>query len=284
MSDFLRNLVLRSLGSADIVQPRLPSLFEPLPRAMGSLSAPGVIFLENGREALSEDTEERETEALPASPRPRPLRTPESISPPTGGTVDGGQEHALFSRLGPVAPPPAASLAMQVARPPKVSPLPDAGSSASHFPERDEDRAGRHSAGTQPSAKNGFGASPYPPGAEAQSVRTAEPAVHPTKVKTFVPIVPAPSMNQKGDREIQDFTPTEPPLSLRRLLESHPPSSLPAVLPRTAGSSEPTIQVTIGRIEVRATQPAAPAPKRRASSPVATLEEYLESRSRRGGR
>jgi hypothetical protein len=43
----------------------------------------------------------------------------------------------------------------------------------------------------------------------------------------------------------------------------------------------PTIQVTIGRIEVRATSPATPPSKPRAASPAMSLDEYL--RRRKGG-
>ena len=51
-----------------------------------------------------------------------------------------------------------------------------------------------------------------------------------------------------------------------------------------ATEQPPTIQVTIGRIEVRATPaPTAPAPGRRAA-PIMTLEEYLRQRSNGGSR
>ena len=41
----------------------------------------------------------------------------------------------------------------------------------------------------------------------------------------------------------------------------------------------PTIQVTIGRIEVRATPPAAPVPKPRPASPTLSLDDYLRQRN-----
>lgn len=47
---------------------------------------------------------------------------------------------------------------------------------------------------------------------------------------------------------------------------------------------EPTIQVTIGRIEVRATSAPAPAPGKERSAPrVMSLDEYLQRRTGRGG-
>ncbi len=44
--------------------------------------------------------------------------------------------------------------------------------------------------------------------------------------------------------------------------------------------AEPTIQVTIGRVEVRATHPAAPvAPRERRAPAAMSLEEYLRGRA-----
>ena len=49
-----------------------------------------------------------------------------------------------------------------------------------------------------------------------------------------------------------------------------------------AAESEPTIHVTIGRIEVRATSESGPASRTRAASPVISLEEYLHRSAQRG--
>jgi hypothetical protein len=47
--------------------------------------------------------------------------------------------------------------------------------------------------------------------------------------------------------------------------------------------AEPTIHVTIGRIEVRAMPPQQSPSRERAVSPVMSLEEYLLSRQKRAG-
>lgn len=53
--------------------------------------------------------------------------------------------------------------------------------------------------------------------------------------------------------------------------------------PRTRRPSEPTIQVTIGRVEVRAEAPPPPAARAKAKAPaVMTLEDYLNQRKGRG--
>lgn len=55
--------------------------------------------------------------------------------------------------------------------------------------------------------------------------------------------------------------------------------------PRPAVRAEPTIQVTIGRVEVRATHPAAPVTPRERQTPTAmSLEEYLSRRAERSAR
>jgi hypothetical protein len=64
-----------------------------------------------------------------------------------------------------------------------------------------------------------------------------------------------------------------------------PPFKLAKYIPQSphAIPSEPIVQVTIGRIEVRATSPQISKPKERSSSPVMSLNDYLQERSKRGG-
>ncbi len=60
----------------------------------------------------------------------------------------------------------------------------------------------------------------------------------------------------------------------------HPLPVAPTSQPKLA----PTIQVSIGRIEVKATAPPAPAPKKRRTTPsVMSLDEYLRQRNQGGG-
>lgn len=55
-----------------------------------------------------------------------------------------------------------------------------------------------------------------------------------------------------------------------------------AAAPSSAKSPEPVIQVTIGRIEVRATPEPPAARKAHAATPVTSLDEYLRNRVKRG--
>jgi hypothetical protein len=54
-------------------------------------------------------------------------------------------------------------------------------------------------------------------------------------------------------------------------------------LPALAAEPEPSVHVTIGRIEVRATSETKQASRPRAASAVMSLEEYLHRRTQRGG-
>jgi len=53
--------------------------------------------------------------------------------------------------------------------------------------------------------------------------------------------------------------------------------------PALAAETEPSVHVTIGRIEVRATSESKQAGRPRSASPVMSLEEYLHRRTQRGG-
>jgi hypothetical protein len=68
-------------------------------------------------------------------------------------------------------------------------------------------------------------------------------------------------------------------------LESGRPKREKAVSawPALAAEPEPSVHVTIGRIEVRATSESKQVGRPRTASPVMSLEEYLHRRTQRGG-
>lgn len=72
------------------------------------------------------------------------------------------------------------------------------------------------------------------------------------------------------------LTPVLPQIRLAPAQPLAPPAPAP-------GLPTPTIQVTIGRIEVKATPPAPPSKKQRPAAPVMSLEEYLRRRAGGGG-
>ena len=83
---------------------------------------------------------------------------------------------------------------------------------------------------------------------------------------------PPPSPALAPEPAVQDLRPVTPPL--------------PDLATRkTPGETAPTVHVTIGRIEVRATPSANPPPRKPATRPVAmSLDEYLKSRANGGRR
>ncbi|HEY4588516.1 MAG TPA: hypothetical protein VII86_04790, partial [Thermoanaerobaculia bacterium] len=100
-----------------------------------------------------------------------------------------------------------------------------------------------------------------------------------TSVLSIGTISPGPRAENRPE-------PAHRPLVPRAALRQEPP--LPGVTPPSpraeagpaaAPASEPTIRVTIGRIEVRAAAPAPPpAPAPRPAAPRLTLEDYLRRR------
>ena len=57
MSNYLNNLVAKSLNQTEVVQPRLASLFEPLPMSPGSVAGQGFNIEQLMDTAMSDETE-----------------------------------------------------------------------------------------------------------------------------------------------------------------------------------------------------------------------------------
>jgi hypothetical protein len=121
--------------------------------------------------------------------------------------------------------------------------------------------------------------------------REEPPALQPLVPRIELPRLPEPQSPARSEaadpprREAAEIRPVEPGrpapaaappgLVVQPRVERAAPAPVPEIQPA------PTIHVTIGRIEVRATAPqaAAAAPARRASAPaVLTLDEYLRRR------
>jgi hypothetical protein len=287
MSDYLGNLAARSLGPAQAVRPRLASRFEPVPSAVPAFEA--------AREPEGLETAVEETVVAPAPTRaPRSVAAPrERIAPPEPVEEESpAPPRRRRARRAPVeeevepAPergrPEPVRAAVVPAAPVAVVPLQRA-------------VAGR---GVQP-----FEASPPVPlstgverGNDAQAKELVVPVVR--SVVRDVPdrtIAPDRSLlstpvergtggeasraNRSENRQPSQQEPASTILQPKvTVIERTPP-------PAHREAPAPTIQVTIGRIEVRAT-PAAKAPAReRPAAPSSTLslEEYLRQRSK-GGR
>ena len=98
------------------------------------------------------------------------------------------------------------------------------------------------------------------------------------------PVVSPLSHPERQPAAIAGNEPLTPALQPRPV-SPVPPRLNPVSQPAFGESSNlraaevPTIQVTIGRIEIRATPPAAPVPKPRPASPTLSLDDYLRQRN-----
>ena len=265
MSDYLGNLAARSLDPAGgTVRPRLASWFEAVPSAFPALqtepTAAPAFFEETVEERLAPAPE---PVRRPARSRRRTRRAevveeegmevagmvkPAAILPPQGGVVRRGGIPFEASPPGPIG----ATLGSERPHPRPSSPRP---SSPVPFqpPSPGEEGDQQDRSNRVPLSRGGE----WKGAGEGTGVRALGRGASEAK------LAPMPLLQPR-------VTVAEPaPSPVRR--EAPPPA--------------PTIQVTIGRIEVRAT-PAAKAPvvERPASKPAVDLEEYLRQRSRGTGR
>jgi len=317
MSDFLTNLVTRSVGAAPVIQPRLPSLFEPAKPYMGSFAEASPRVEEVVREAGLETAVEN-ADRLSVLPR-------EGQAPVT---KSGAERSASQDLLLPTAQPVRADESSRGRAARKPDGIPSQSKSA--IPRENAPDVQPAPAQVPPDKKNAL--SPRSSEAANYDRRTAPvPAVSAQERNAAIGDLFAPAVLPKSTAEVpgqsavqHSATGSEVPKSASRNLtpakvdvprefhqtaESHAQSPLvePArsqdIAPRTPAAIAPasapsfefarhvppaprvsppeqTIQVTIGRIEVRAVSQAA-TPKQRAASPVMSLNDYLQSR--RGG-
>jgi hypothetical protein len=292
MADYLSNLAKRSLVPEQEIQPRLASRFEspPMPgRPAFSPRMAGSLFDEN------EASEGIGTEAVGETPRaphrapPRPLAPPPAATH-TGQVVPSGHslpvarredtpQEVVPRRPSPTSPRPAPSVAVtahiqastgqshQSALPARLqsTPLvePEIVSRATEDNQQEPPRS--HAPRSLPTPQPTI--SPRPDSSDLSHPDPERPAIQRARPAASLPLEPAPPRRHKLQGP-----------SGRDLLTSQPanPQSAPAPT---------TIQVTIGRIEIRAAPsprnaPEAP-PKGRPAANVTDLEAYL--RRRNGG-
>ena len=260
MSDFLSNLAARSLGSSEVVRPRLASLFEP-PRPAVASSA-GVL---DGPSVLEE--------VLPAA-----LELTRLVeSRPATYAEDGGRDTQMQRAVVPAASDSPARPTEGV----RSAPM----SQAASAPTETGAESGPREVPTAPAARpalarDGPDAGEISPGAaERGSRRSVSEQLGSSR--EFRPSDVSRS-EQVSIPSLRTSAPATIVVQPRVAPYSEPARSARAQPPPTA---EPTIHVTIGRIEVRATQPAAPiAPRERQAPTVMSLEEYLRRRAKGSGR
>lgn len=308
MSDFLKRLMARSSGTEAVIRPRLASLFEPLPigpaARFGTISEPfgeppaaeeiemghnGERFVSSTPEASQASATRPTMEALPSVSRSMPV---------PGLPAEERQQAQSTSLVSPVASETSPS-AGPVARVSAVEPLsmsrpPRVASSASfRFETISEALGGPSVAEGTAHGLDGerlMGAAAQVPVSAAVS-RAAVTVQNSRRGGT--------SKKPAADSHAGQPRGKEPAQSQRPSLIPRPNPAGAILPPRTKVASEfsrlqmpvqsrkerePTIQVTIGRIEVRATSTPAPVSGKERSTPrVMSLDEYLQRRTGRGG-
>jgi hypothetical protein len=295
MSRFLDRLMARSFGVTETIRPQVPSLFEPLRAkaphmttgfgAEESLTASDASIAAQDTKTVGPHEQELEVvQSEHAVPPARHRRAVSALQPSTP------EKQADYGVKGFSAPPPAeVRERLSSAWPPQptaknippVSSLPLLGSSPpSLHPEVEratvtkvatrEEATGTSAVAVARVSAFGDGREPGPNLVEPDQALPL--ALPPTGRKTYPPqalVAQTPALPETGSYGEQ----TQRGLRFdHRKSQDH----------RHSAEPEPTIQVTIGRIEVRAEPSASPNVRKRLGPKPLSLEEYLRRRADRG--
>ena len=289
MKDFLSQLVARSTAPALAVRPRLPSRFEASSEAAGITAFPGDITpaapLETtATPARTFRTSPHNGDHQQAPPTPAEPET-STASPSPQTTPPPLQDHAPSRSTASATVPPAApathSSKQEAPSSPSPSPVLEPSfatarqnSATTLAPETPLFRPSSHS-DIQP---------PEPPTLDSVSeeaspaavVSAAKPQpVSPTPLASTTP--PAVASGLRSQSQISNLKSQIPRPAARPAIATRPTPATPQTAP--AAPAPPVVQITIGRVELRAiVTPASP----RAVPPPAPklgLDEYLRQRT-----
>lgn len=256
MSGFLQRLAQRESGALAVMNPRLASWFEPQPAQTGM--APAGFEPEQQDSAVADAPAVAPTapaaplRPAPAqqqlrelSPPPRRMAAPEPM-PAAPKRAASPERHDSIVRAASAAPPAPPLAMLQAAPKPRAeaaAPLP-----------------------VPPPARQETGARSLPALlAKPAQMRPAAADRAPVKVAPQHPAAPSPALQASLVRMAPAAL-----LAARTAHARREPE--PAAAPRT-------IEVTIGRLEVRAHQGVQPAPAARAKQSPTSLDEYLARRN-----
>lgn len=267
MSDFLASLTARSFGTETAIRPRLASLFEPVRNGEAALrEAPAVEPIDTAiarevevesegerkrsrpapawREDGKASNAKRSEDANSVSPIVSPPRDDSEYPRPTVLADEREKEDTV---VGPKVRPRRAPVSQ--AENANESEPALRSHSEDDTPKRVSTRAAAASAIRDESSENDHRGLVLPP-------------------KVF-PELTAEMKNAALAMKVGPGTPKR--------------EKAGSAWPALAAEPEPSVHVTIGRIEVRATSESKQAGRPRTASPVMSLEEYLHRRTQRGG-
>jgi hypothetical protein len=271
MSGFLSNLLSRSRGTADVVRPRLASMFEP--QSFNEAAGEWESEVEAREEMLERDSE---TERRASPSVPRNVKTPyEPVPEKPKASPPERQEPQPAPRL------PEEKVAMV----PRPRALEEAPRQAEQRPSQGSEFRAREARARQRVLTPLSAASP--PKVNSLVVTSLGQQQREPRAPAILGTQVSPSgIAQPAQREEPTPSLALPPPRAQSLI---PPPGRPRFDPaptaqRIGAAAEPSVQVTIGRIEVRAVNEAAPQEKTHDHSPVMSLDEYLKARARGASR
>ncbi len=297
MSDYLGNLVTRTLSQAGIVRPQLPSLFEPSP-ASGQIRSE----LKFEPETFAESPPNPQRAAGAASNQaPQQSRLGELESTPIThrSETPALSSPLLVSPRQPAIgePPPASILAphqfvgrepeptIQASRPQKIR-------HATEEPEPSPKDVGQRPAGKRPESRSipvrvETRVEPVTPelrknDSDAGQRESSPRRARASEARTSLSQLSTPDSQLKSPSLVRPAVPVQKIRAVQAVVPAI--RGLPQFPSTPAPAPVPTINVTIGRVEIRATSPA-PTPAQRArpkSGNVLSLEEYLRRRASGG--
>ena len=284
MSDYLGNLIARTVSPAVAVRPRLPSLFEPAPATREGKSEP---------EFEQENFVEQPPVTRPSEKLAPTLSTP---MPPQPALWEPARRAPEISRPSKILETSHESEAVPVPAPSVVSRQSIPRESARAVSRREDGKPSLEpEAAVQPRVFPRAAATPRE-GDPSKSSQRRSDVINPP-VREAVALVPASQKvgARKGTGRLRPAVaekpvvvpePRGPELPARSEAKPIVPTirPLPPVAPRppAAATASPAINVTISRVEIRAVPPP---PQQRAKSKPATvlsLEDYLRQRSNGG--
>lgn len=306
MTDFLHNLATRNLDPTAAIQPRLPSRFEPTDVASAQVFSQQI---NSDRPDLGAASHHIEFGALTPAHPPTPARESPATAvwrplakmpqqPPADLTTSGPYRGRLLGQRPESAKPVIIQQTRVVSEPPPMRPAPDSTSPASHptlVPVLGAEVAGPSVKSEPKQPKPERPTSPLATARHEADATSSRRAVVGERRLTPGPVLERTVIERVALRDEGQPTTSHPePVLIRETSPSRQasvvarPQVTPYIEPATpvlagpTAKSDPTpaIQVTIGRIEVRATPPPAPATrKERPKPPVMSLDEYLRQRA-----
>lgn len=312
MSNYLENLIAKSFDRLEIARPRLASRFEPLaqgvPRTSGESYAAEMPEVEAAPDSdargqssqasrngeLHRDRRLTAAKALPETPETsvwRGHQQPPGLESPGFEKSMPAPRPAVSNNSALPSSPLQSAKAPDPAHKPAEANLPSPESLRRRQPETDstlqEAPEQTRTLGQKTDLlKQPLQAKVIVPG-PLQNVPLAirrpvnEPQAEPQGKAANIAYLPFARQADRGQvqpRAALRLESQQAPESLRQTFEKSGAQAIEPQLP-------PTINVTIGRIEVRATTPQAAQPRRpKPAAPTMSLEEYLRRRDRGGGK